>query len=87
MSILTFLLTTASQFVVAVPEIVPGLTALLWATVTFTKSQLTDRGLFGTHTFPMFPSMNLWPRSFTVLWNIGLDTPRTPFHAPPLNQS
>ena len=46
-----------------------------------------DRGLFGTHTFPMFLSMNLWPRSCIVLWNIGLDTPRTPFHAPPLNQS
>ena len=64
MSILTFLLTTASQFVVAVPEIVPGLTALPWATATFTKSQPTDRGLFGTHTFPMCLSMNLWPRSF-----------------------
>ena len=77
MSILTFLLTTASQFVVAVPEIVPGLTALLWATATFTKSQLTGRGLFGTHTFPMFLSMNLWPRSFTVPWNTADAIPRS----------
>ena len=64
-----------------------SLTALLWATATFTKSQPTGRRLFGTHTFPMFLSMNLWPWYFTVLWNIGLDTPRTPFHAPPLTQS
>ena len=45
------------------------------------------QGLFGTHISPMFLSMNLWPRSSTVRWNIGSDTPLTPFHAPPLTQS
>ena len=61
--------------------------ALLWATVTFTKNQPIGRELFGTLTSPMFLSMNLWPRSFTVPWIIGLGTPLTLFHAPPLNQS
>ena len=65
---LTSLLTTASPFVVAVLEIVPSLTALLWATATFTKSQPTGRELFGTHISPMFLSMNLWPRYSTVRW-------------------
>ena len=84
---LTSLLTTALPFVVAVLEIVPSLTALLWATATFTKSQPTGRVLFGTHISPMFLSMNLWLRFSTVRWNIGSDTPQTPFHAPPLTQS
>ena len=70
-----------------IAAIVLGLTALLWATVTSTKNLLIAGGLFGTHISPMFLSMNLWPRSSTVRWNIGSDTPLTPSHAPSLTQS
>ena len=48
MSILTFLLNTVLPYVVAVPGNVRGLTALLWATVTFTKNPPTGREQFGT---------------------------------------
>ena len=46
---LTSLLTTALPFVVAVLEIVPSLTALLWATATFTKSQPTGRAVWNSY--------------------------------------
>ena len=71
MLILTSPLNMASQFVVAVPGIVPNLMALRWATVILTKNLPSGRGLCGTLTFPMFPSMNLWPRSFIVPWITG----------------
>ena len=75
-----------SQFVVAGLGTVPGLTALLLATVIFTKNPPIGRGPFGTLTFLMFPSMNLWPRLFIAPWIIGSATLLMPCYVPPSTQ-